>query len=129
MASPKRRSYRGKKSKRSNRKSGKKSGKKSGGCLRLTKLRRSPKPEKKWRAEFSDGSHRDFGARGMSDYTLHGDKARMERYNARHKKNENWNDLKSPGALSKYVLWSKPSLRGGLREYKRRLSAKCIRSR
>jgi hypothetical protein len=126
MASPKRRSYRGKKSKRSNRK---KSVKKSGGCLRLTKLRRSPKPEKKWRAEFSDGSHRDFGARGMSDYTLHGDKARMERYNARHKKNENWNDLKSPGALSKYVLWSKPSLRGGLKEYKRRLSAKCIRSR
>lgn len=129
MASPKRRSYRGKKSRRNNRKSSKKSGKKSGGCLRLTKLRRSPKPEKKWRAEFSDGSHRDFGARGMSDYTIHKDKKRMERYNSRHRKNENWNDLKSPGALSKYVLWSKPSLRGGLREYKRRLSTKCIRSR
>ena len=128
MASPKRRSYRGKKSKRSNRKSSKKSVKKSGGCLRLTKLRRSPKPEKNCRAEFSDGSHRDFGARNYQDFTTHHDKARMERYNARHRKNENWTDLKSPGALSKYVLWSKPSLRGGLMEYKRRLSAKCIRS-
>ena len=30
-----------------------------------------------------------FGAKGMSDYTIHKDKERMERYTSRHQKREN----------------------------------------
>lgn len=46
-----------------------------------------------------------FGAKGMSDYTIHKDDERKQRYISRHKKNENWNDPTSAGALSRYILW------------------------
>ena len=60
-----------------------------------------------------------FGARGMSDYTIHKDKERRERYISRHKSRENWKDPTSAGALSRWVLWSAPSLRGGIANYKK----------
>ena len=91
-----------------------------GGKLRLVKLSRSPKKEKKYRAHFSDGTHTDFGAAGMSDYTKHKDASRKDRYLKRHAKRENWRNMKSPGALSRYILWNKPSLRASLADYKRR---------
>lgn len=88
--------------------------------VRLTKLSRSPKPEKKYRAHFSDGTHTDFGARGMSDFTKHRDESRRQRYLKRHSRNENWRNKKSAGALSRYILWNKPSLRASLADYRRR---------
>jgi len=103
------------------RNSSKKSTKKSSGKLRLVRITKSPRPEKKLRAVFSDGTHTDFGAKGMSDYTKHKDSERMKRYVKRHSRNENWKSPKSAGALSRYVLWSKPSLRAGIAEYKRKL--------
>ena len=61
-----------------------------------------------------------FGASGMSDFTKHKDPARKQRYIARHAKHENWNDPTSAGALSRYILWGKPSLRESIADYKRR---------
>jgi hypothetical protein len=80
----------------------------------------SPRAGKKWRAEFDDGTHTDFGATGYEDYTQHKDAARKERYLERHRRNENWSDYKSAGALSRWILWNKPSLRASLADYKRR---------
>ena len=37
-----------------------------------------------------DGKKISFGAVGYSDYTIHKDPERKERYIARHKKNEKW---------------------------------------
>ena len=37
-------------------------------------LIKSPIETKKWRAVFSDGTHTDFGAAGMDDYTKTHDK-------------------------------------------------------
>lgn len=53
-----------------------------------------------------------FGASGYSDYTIHKDYDRMQRYDARHKTRENWNKtgLYTAGFWSKWLLWSKPSL-------------------
>ena len=34
-----------------------------------------------------------FGAKGMSDYTIHKDDERKERYINRHKKAEDWNNI------------------------------------
>ena len=65
-----------------------------------------------------------FGQRGASDYTKHGDKERMERYNTRHKSNENWNDPLSAGALSKWILWNKPGLNSSFSDYKRKFGLK-----
>tara|TARA_R110002020_G_scaffold283026_1_gene498764 strand:+ start:657 stop:1007 length:351 start_codon:yes stop_codon:yes gene_type:complete len=64
-----------------------------------------------------------FGAKGMSDYTIHKDDKRKERYLARHNpKNtkENWNDPMTAGALSRYILWNKKTLKDSINDYKRR---------
>ena len=71
----------------------------------------SSKKGKKFDALFTyvmDGKKKEktvsFGSAGMSDYTIHKDKARRELYRARHR-NDNINDPMSPGALSWYLLW------------------------
>ena len=56
----------------------------------------------------------------MSDYTKHKDPERMKRYNNRHRRNENWNDPTTAGALSKWILWNKPSLKASIADYKSR---------
>lgn len=122
MASKKRSTKRSPKrsTKRASTRSAKTKGKRSSGKLRLLKITKSPIKTKKLRATFSDGTHTDFGYKGMSDYTKHKDSARKQRYIARHKKREHWNSPKSAGALSRYVLWNKPSLRGSISDYKRK---------
>jgi hypothetical protein len=86
------------------------------------KLVKSPNPKKKWRAEFDDGTHTDFGDASMSDYTIHKDPLRRANYLARHRARENWNDYKSAGALSRWILWNKPTLTASLNDYKRRFN-------
>jgi hypothetical protein len=79
----------------------------------------SNKPRYKLMAIFNNGDiivH--FGALGYSDYTLHNDEKRKKAYIARHKKNENWNDPFSAGALSRWILWNKPSLTDSIINYK-----------
>ena len=63
-----------------------------------------------------------FGASGMSDFTIHKDKKRRERYIARHKKDLRTNDPVRAGYLSMYILWNKPSFAASLKDYKRRLN-------
>lgn len=65
-----------------------------------------------------------FGAAGMSDYTIHKDKERKKRYLARHKSRENWNNPITAGALSRWILWNKPSYRESVNDYKRRFKFK-----
>jgi hypothetical protein len=57
-----------------------------------------------------------FGAKGYSDYTIHKDKERMNRYTSRHKTRENWNKsgIETAGFWSKHLLWNKPSLAGSI---------------
>lgn len=61
-----------------------------------------------------------FGSAGMSDYTKHKDNERKERYIKRHKKRENWNNLISPGALSRWILWNKKTIKSSLADYKKK---------
>lgn len=90
--------------------------------VQIRRLVKSPIRGKKYRAYFDDGTHKDFGASGYSDYTKHHDTQRRSRYLARHRKNENWSNPKSAGALSRYILWNKPSLSASMRDYNRRFS-------
>ena len=121
--SVKRRSKRSKRSKRSMKRSKRGSkGKKSRG-LKLLSIKKSPKKDKKYVATFSRNGRikkTHFGAKGMSDLTKHHDLARKQRYINRHKKRENWRDPTSAGALSRYILWHKPSLRASIADYKKR---------
>jgi hypothetical protein len=92
--------------------------------MRFIKIRPSAKPEKKYDATFETDAGRtktvSFGAAGMSDYTKNKDPERKERYLDRHRANENWNDPDSPGALSRWILWNKPTLVDSIKDYKRR---------
>ena len=93
--------------------------------LKLKTIRRSHKPEKKYDAVFQypDGHTKTipFGARGMSDYTKHKDKTRKQRYLSRHSgMGEHWNKPDTAGALSKWILWNKPSFRASVSDFKKR---------
>ena len=91
--------------------------------MKLISITPSEKPEKKLKATFeTDGRTKTthFGAAGMTDYTKSKDPERKARYLTRHAANENWNDPTSAGALSRWVLWNKPTLEASKADYKRR---------
>ena len=92
--------------------------------MKLISIRPSNKATKKWSAVFEISPDKDkivdFGAKGYSDYTIHKDPERKERYLKRHKRNEDWDDPLTPGALSKWLLWNKPTLYESVLDYKRR---------
>jgi len=93
-------------------------------ALRLKAIRPSHRPEKKYDAVFEkDGREKvvSFGAAGMSNYTKHKNATRKQRYIRRHTgKGENWRKPDTPGALSRWILWNKPSFRESVADYKRR---------
>lgn len=61
-----------------------------------------------------------FGARGYSDYTIHKDPERRERYITRHKKDLRTCDPTRAGFLSYYILWgSSTRLKDNEKEYRR----------
>ena len=85
------------------------------------KLVKSTDGVHKWVAEFDDGTKTRFGAAGMDDYTLTGDKDARLRYQIRHKKDLRTRDPKRAGYLSYYLLWGdSTSLAQNLAAYKRR---------
>ena len=108
------------KMKRTKPKKYKKSKGKKSGKLKLVKIVKSPKPQKKLRAYFSDGTHTDFGAKGMSDFTKHKNTERKKRYISRHQSRENWNSPKTAGSLSRWILWNKDTLRKSIENYKKK---------
>lgn len=93
--------------------------------VELVSITRSDKPGKKMVATFRNGNllkHTYFGASGMTDYTKDAPATREERkkrYLARHTARENWSDPTSAGALSRYVLWNKPTVSASIADYKR----------
>jgi hypothetical protein len=85
------------------------------------KLTRANDGKHKWVAEFKDGTHTRFGSYGMDDYTLTHNKQQRERYISRHRNNEDWNDPKSAGALSRFILWGEStSILANKKDYERR---------
>ena len=74
-------------------------------------IHRSSRKGKKFVA-FDGRRHVHFGADGYEDYTTHRHPARRKRYIERHR-GEDWtrDGVMTPGWLSRYILWEKPSLR------------------
>ena len=90
-------------------------------------ITKSEKPNKKLKAVFrySDGKVKTthFGAKGMSDYTIHKDKERRGRYRARHKKDLKTKDFTRAGYLSYYILWGdKTNIKDATSDYKKRFN-------
>lgn len=92
--------------------------------LKLIGIKKSHVTAKKYDAIFEKNGRRKvvpFGQKGYSDYTKHKDPERKQRYLHRHSgMGEHWNQPDTPGALSKWVLWNKPTFRESVADFKKR---------
>lgn len=94
--------------------------------IKLLKISKSSRTDKKLMAYFNHNNRIKivhFGAAGYMDYTLFKDRQLAEKrkklYIQRHR-NDHLNDPMSPGALSMYILWNKPSISASIQDYKNR---------
>jgi len=87
-------------------------------------ITKSTRGGKKLQAIFYEGEKKvktiHFGQAGASDYTIHRDEARRQRYIDRHRANEDWKNPMTAGTLAMYVLWLKPTISAGIAEYKKK---------
>ncbi len=91
-------------------------------------LSKSTKPNKKYMVKI-DNKTIHFGSEGMSDYTIHNDDERKNRYIARHQKRENWNrsGLKTAGFWSYHLLWSENTLNKAIKNTEDKFNIKIIK--
>ena len=92
-------------------------------------IKKSDKAGKKLMATFTRENGRKktihFGSAGMDDYTITKDKAQRKRYLDRHRKNENWSNPESAGALSRWILWGNSTSRQeNIRSFKSKFNLK-----
>ena len=69
---------------------------------------------KKFDATINGTKTVSFGDKRYEDYTQHHDDVRQQRYIIRHRKNEDWQDPTTAGALSRWILWNKKSLQASI---------------
>jgi hypothetical protein len=92
------------------------------------KLYRARNGVHKFMAVFPNSKVVRFGRKGYSDYTIHKDKERMERYLNRHRARESWGKggQYTAGFWSRWLLWSRPSLNAALRQTEKVLGKKIV---
>ena len=106
--------------------------------IKLLRVVPSNNKSKKWTAIFLiDGKEKrvSFGQNGARDFTLINDKTSkfylpklIDRnvvkasYRRRHIKDLETNDFTRPGYLSFYLLWSRPTLKGAIKAFKKKFS-------
>ena len=83
-------------------------------------ISKSKNPDKKYDARIDGKKTVSFGSAGMSDYSIHKDPERKQRYIDRHKKNENWSDPTTAGYLSRWILWNKPTISESIKDLNKR---------
>ena len=91
--------------------------------ITLQSITKSHLPNKKFDAHLNvDGRKRivAFGAKGMSDYTIHRDPQRKQRYISRHQAREDWNNPLTAGFWSRWYLWNEPTLSGSENDLRKR---------
>ena len=97
------------------------------------KFSKSNRDDKRYKAEFFKDDKKikttHFGFQGDNGkygntYIDHKNDHKKKAYIARHKKNEDWNDYKTAGSLSKHILWNKPTLEASIKDYKKKFNLK-----
>ena len=80
-------------------------------------IKNSSRKDKKYMLVTPDGKKIHFGAKGMSDYTIHKDDKRKQLYINRHNNSrEDWTKI-NPGSLSRYILWENKDLDKAIKKY------------
>ena len=67
-----------------------------------------------------------FGQAGASDYTIHKNEVRKDAYLLRHYNSENWDDLNSAGAWSRYILWNETTIKKSISNMEKLFKIKII---
>ena len=82
---------------------------------------KSYKPNKKYYIITNNNKKVYFGQASASDFTIHKDEARKQRYINRHKNNENWtkSGINTAGWWSRWILWHKPTMKESYTDIKR----------
>jgi len=62
-----------------------------------------------------------FGAKGSFTFADGADEKTRDNYLKRHRVNEDWTKINA-GSLSRWVLWSKKTLAGGIAEFRKRFN-------
>ena len=78
--------------------------------MKIVVIQPSKNNTKKFDAITSVGKTISFGAKNYSDFTIHKDEERKQRYILRHKKNEDWENPLTAGFYARWVLWNKKTL-------------------
>ncbi len=94
----------------------------------IIKLKKANDKKHKYIATVNDKKIK-FGAYGYSDYTIHKDKERKQRYIMRHKgMGEDWskNGIDTRGFLARWLLWNKPSLEESIKDIEKRFNVKVL---
>jgi hypothetical protein len=69
-----------------------------------------------------------FGAKGYKDFTIYSKEGKAEAdmrrkaYIARHSATEDFTDPTSAGALSRYILWEKPTISAAITAFRKRFN-------
>lgn len=95
-------------------------------------IKKSTRDDKRYMAIFTDSNgnksttHFGYadGNKTGSTFIDHNNEDKKKAYIARHRVNENWANYKSPGALSKHILWNKPTLTASINDYKSKFKLK-----
>lgn len=94
--------------------------------MKLISIKPSTNKDKKLMATFDNGKTTHFGASGYMDFTKYSKqdpkvaKQKKDSYLARHRENEDWNDVTSAGALAKHILWSEPTIEESIKKFKKK---------
>ena len=78
-------------------------------------VRTSTRADKRLMAEFPNRTVH-FGSKGGSTFIDHGDDEGKAAWLARHAATEDWRDYESAGALARWLLWERPTLREAMQE-------------
>ena len=94
--------------------------------MQLLSIKPSTKADKKYMATFKTDAGRTktthFGATGYDDFITSKNEVKKAAYIARHKVNENFQNPTTAGALSRWILWNKPTLTASIADYKRKFN-------
>lgn len=94
--------------------------------MKLLSIKPSTKADKKYMAIFETDAGRTktthFGAAGYDDFIKSKNEVKKAAYIARHKVNENFQNPTTAGALSRWILWNKPTLSASIADYKRKFN-------
>ena len=80
----------------------------------------SDKPTKKIEARIDGKKSVYFGQAGASDFTIHKNTERKNRYLDRHSKNEDWHNPLTAAFYATNILWNKPTITESIRDINRR---------